>query len=275
MKSRIFEDCNYKAVYDKGITIRSKCSLAGPILELNYPEFWDVKITNCCNASPSCSYCYMDSKWEEPLHPVLEKFEGLFSRLTKNQRPFQIAFGGGEPTIHPQFIQILESCYRMGIVPNYTTNGTNFTESILKATANYCGGVAVSAHEQLDWRSGIQKFFDTIYTKLNLHIVINDKDTIDYFMSVYNEYKNKNISYFVLLPYVEKGRAKNKNIDYEYLKKMLVKCDLKRLAFGAHFYDFLRTENPFNEIVSLYEPEIFSKFLDLTTMKVYKNSFEV
>ncbi len=278
MKVRTFEDCNYKAVYHDGITIRSALNPELPIRPLDYPEFWDVKITNCCNADPLCPYCYMNSKFEEPLKPVLNEFEDFFSHLSNNQRPFQIAFGGGEPTFHPQFIRILESCSRMGIVPNYTTNGVNITLEILEANFLYgVGGVAVSTHEQLNWEEGVKRLLSPIplYYKVNLHSVINDRQTIDYFYSIYKKYKDSLISYFVLLPYEEQGRANHKNIDYDYLKQILSKCDLERIAFGAHFYEFLRAEEPLNKIVSLYEPEIFSKFLDLTTMKVHNSSFEV
>ena len=45
----------------------------------------------------------------------------------------------GEPTIHPQFCEFLETVYNSGVVPNYTTNGITlakgdeYTEKLLDA----------------------------------------------------------------------------------------------------------------------------------------------
>lgn len=279
MKIRRFEECNYKAVYHNGVTIRSTFDSERAITELPYPEFWDIKITNRCNANPGCPYCYMDSSADKPLGSgVLQKFIDFFSVMDVNQRPFQIAFGGGEPTIHPEFPAIIEACHNLGIVPNYTTNGTAITEDIANITKRFCDGVAISTHGQLNWRAGVEKLLSCNGKfKINFHTIISDKKSIDDFYAIYKEYENKNIPYFVLLPLSATGRATGRTIvvDTEYLKKILKRCDLKRIAFGAHFYEFLKKESLFNRIVSLYEPEIFSKFLDLTTMKIYKNSFEV
>lgn len=51
----------------------------------------------------------------------------------------------GEPTIHPQFCEFLETVYNSGVVPNYTTNGITlakgdeYTEKLLDSTKKYVG----------------------------------------------------------------------------------------------------------------------------------------
>jgi len=81
------------------------------------------------------------------------------------------------------------------------------------------------------------------------------------------------IDYFVLLPYGNQGRAENKEIDWEYLVTKLPD-NQSQIAFGANFYPYL-CNGGHNIKVSLYEPEIMSKFLDLKDMSLYTSSFNV
>jgi hypothetical protein len=89
-------------------------------------------------------------------------------------------------------------------------------------------------------------------------------------MATYYQYHGK-VKYFVLLPLSSQGRCKESAIDWEYLIKELPE-DCPDIAFGANFYPYL-CENPGRFPVSLYEPELMSKYLDLETMKIYPSSF--
>ena len=61
---------------------------------------------------------------------------------------FQVALGGGNPNEHSFFHEILRiTREEYGIVPSYSTNGSGFTDKVLRATADFCGAVAVSAYE--------------------------------------------------------------------------------------------------------------------------------
>ncbi len=273
MKIRMFPENNYKAIYLNGKTMRIALKRKKPITELKYPEFYDVKLTNVC--SGKCSYCYQNSiESENHFENILEKIDSFFGTMTENQKPFQVALGGGSPDEHPDFISILKRFFDLGITPNYTTNGMNITDKILDATKKYCGGVALSCHNHLKkyWTSSLEKMYNQ-KIKVNLHIIISDKKSIDDFIDIYNQYKDK-VDYFVLLPYISQGRAKQKDIDYQYLLNKLKNIDVKQIAFGANFYDFLKkNKNSFD--VSLYEPEILSKYLDMKDMKLYKSSFNL
>ena len=169
------------------------------------------------------------------------------------------------------------------ICPNYTTNGMfcDYTEAaaseneieILKATQKYCGGVAISCHLHLQdyWEVAARQFIK-YGIRLNFHIIISDKKSIDEFVEIYNEWKGR-VEYFVLLPYGNQGRAEKKEIDWEYLVKMLPE-NQSQIAFGANFYPYL-LKGGHNIKVALYEPEIMSKFLDLKDMRVYPSSFNL
>ena len=272
IKTREFKEHNYKAVWFNGKTIRMTIDPKKEITELRYPEFYDVKITGYCEGR--CPWCYMDSSSKgQHYMDAVTKIEDYFGPMSVNERPFQVAIGGGEPTTHPQFIDILRTFKELGIEPNYTTNGMWNDVNILKASKEFCGGVALSCHPHLKsyWENATEKYLSE-KVKLNFHLIISDRNSVDYFWDIYKEYEGV-IDYFVLLPYEVQGRAPKKEIDWEYLVSRLPE-NTKQIAFGAGFYPYL-LQKDHNIKVSLYEPEIMSKFLDLKDMKLYPSSFNL
>ena len=78
----------------------------------------------------------------------MDDFNSLLANMIKS-RVLQIALGGGEPTLPPNFPKILKKLrVERNIIPNYTTNGSNLTDEILKASKQYSGAVAVSYSEK-------------------------------------------------------------------------------------------------------------------------------
>lgn len=276
MKIRVFPEHNYKSFYFGHNTVRIAIDSSKPITELIYPEFYDVKITDKCYGA--CPYCYMNSTPKaDPYNDILGKIDSFFGDMTDNERPFQVAIGGGEPTESPDFIESLELFHKLGITPNYTTNGmfiykiNSYIEELMTVTKKCCGGVAVSCHPHLDhcWEEASYLFIEN-GIRLNFHIIISDANSVDVFKDIYDKW-NKVLDYFVLLPYSSQGRGDNKKIDWDYLVSKMPK-DTSKIAFGANFYPYLmKNPNLFN--VSLYEPESMSKFLDLKDMKIYPSSF--
>jgi organic radical activating enzyme len=273
MKVRILPESNYKSFYLDGKTIRIALDPNKPILELKYPEFFDVKVTSKCFGK--CPYCYQSSlETCNNQLGIVDKFVDYFSKFDNNQKPYQIAFGGGEPTSHPEFCNLLQTCKNMGMTPNYTTNGMWVNNQnafeILSTTIMVCGGVAVSTHPHLEkyWREAVNKYLErNVHT--NLHVIIGNRNSIDKFSEIYNEYTGK-IKYFVLLPMSPQGRSKESFNDWDYLKSK-INGSPKDVAFGANFHPYLSKDNKFN--VSIYDPESMSAYLDLESMKCYKSSF--
>jgi len=286
IKTRIEKESNYRAIWCNGKTLRFAIDSSKPILELKYPEFYDLKVTGNCEGN--CPYCYMNSSKEEHYKNIISKVRNFFGPMSSNERPFQVALGGGEPTSHPDFIELLRVLKEeLDICPNYTTNGmwsgaintrqfvelTKEQKDLINATINYCGGVAVSCHPHLQpfWQSAAQ-FYSTYNVRLNFHIIISDYDSINDFRRIYDSWESK-VDYFVLLPYGVQGRAIKKEIDWKYLITQLPENQSK-IAFGANFYPYLLKDGH-NIKVNLYEPEIMSKFLDLKDMKIYPSSFNL
>lgn len=136
------------------------------------PVLIDLSLNNYCNLS--CDFCYMSAK---PLKAgenlSMEDFDILLKKMIKS-RVLQIALGGGEPTLHPQFTEILRKLRTDGnIIPNYTTNGSNLTPKILKATKEHCGAAAVSySEERIDQTFDATKKFISYGIQTNLHVVL-------------------------------------------------------------------------------------------------------
>lgn len=277
MKARTFPEENYRSLHIGGKTMRFKIDPTKPIGELKFPEFYDVAINDRCWGR--CEYCYADAKesgtdFDRPAEKIARYFgEGM----TPNQRPFQVAIGGtGEPTMHPDFLEVLREFHIWGITPNFTTNGmfmANGGNDVVAAAQKYCGGVAVSCHKHLMpfWTTAVESFTDH-GVKTNLHIIISDYNSIKDFVETYKAYSEK-IDYFVLLPYSSIGRGKPRKVDWKNLKVALATMDMGKIAFGANFYPYLKDDGIGREI-SLYEPEIMSKFLSLRgNGALYKSSF--
>lgn len=279
IKIREFKDKNYKAIYMNGKTMRIAIDNKKPILELDYPEFLDVKLTEHCNGQ--CPYCYMSSNpTDNHYDNVIQKIQNYFGKLDSNQKPFQVAIGGGEPTSSPDFSEALKTFYDMNICPNYTTNGMwiqdkEKIDEILNSTKKYCGGIAISCHPHLKtyWQESLNLYYKNDI-KINLHIIISDKQSIDDFIDIFNKYE-KMVDYFVLLPLIPQGRAKETKLEWDYFIENLP--NTTKIAFGAKFYEYLKSSKDFSKKldISLYEPEILSKFLDLKDMSIYNSSFSM
>jgi organic radical activating enzyme len=276
IRVRTEKEANYRGIFCGGKTIRLALDVSKPITELKFPEFYDIKLTSKCHGN--CGQCYTDSRdTSQHADNILEKLSKIFGGMDDNQRPFQCALGGGEPTEHPDFVKVLELLHGFGIVPNCTTNGMSVTDELVAAMKTYCGGVAISCHPHLKdyWESAAKKFSDA-EIKLNFHLIISDKESIDYFLDIFNAWFTT-VDYFVLLPYGNQGRAPHKDIDNTYLfsvLKNMSKDQLSKIAFGANFYEELKKHTSWLQL-SLYEPELMSQFIDLVEMKVYPSSFSI
>lgn len=118
------------------------------------PELVDVKITDYCPFG--CEYCYQDST-PHGEHASLEAIKNIASAFA-TMRVFEVALGGGEPTMHPDFVEILKTFRQHKIVPNFTTKSVHWLkddklrEDILKYAGSFAYSVenAKEAEEIID-----------------------------------------------------------------------------------------------------------------------------
>lgn len=294
VRVRKFPDKNYHAIWNHLQTIRLGKGVAAE-LDPDRSEFYDVGINTKCNAE--CPFCYVSAtgnginfpdicetwtKWMSTF-PEDEKV-GQFN-IFKTSKPFQIAIGStGEPTIHPQFCEFLETVYNTGVVPNYTTNGIvlaeggELSDKILEYTDKYCGGVAVSfSNPALTTyaRMAVEKLME-VDVKINLHHIISDIASVDRFLELQKEY-DSNVYYHVLLPLMPSGRsAEGLSEDaWDYLEEKLHTDKLWNVAFGAHFIKNLEKSKKIQ--AWLYPAESLSKNIILTKdcVKITPSSFDL
>ena len=134
------------------------------------PETIDIKINEWCDFG--CPYCYMNSKKTTKAEMSVERLTQILKSF--NPLPYQIAFGGGEPTAHSDFVNVLKETRALNVVPNFTTAGHLFNDKIINAANDYCGGIAVTYHSF----KGIRWFHDTYVNwrnnfrkQLNVHLI--------------------------------------------------------------------------------------------------------
>ena len=73
-----------------------------------------VEITDACNLS--CPVCYAESGPHRQTHRSLEQVEFMLDCVVRNEKePDIVQISGGEPTIHPQFFEILDAAKRRPI----------------------------------------------------------------------------------------------------------------------------------------------------------------
>lgn len=137
------------------------------------PELIDLSITSYCQRG--CSFCYRGANPNVYRHLSLDGVRSVVNQAA-DCGTLQIALGGGNPNQHPDFVEILRLIRDKGLVPSYTTNGDGLTEKVLRATAEYCGAMAVSAYPPFDenyYRSLMARIKDH-GIKANLHAIIRE-----------------------------------------------------------------------------------------------------
>jgi len=102
------------------------------------PELVDIKITDYCDHN--CPWCYqsssVDGKHADYIHPITKALGEL--------KVFEVALGGGEPTLHPRFTSILRDFQYCGVVPNFTTHKLAWLrdDSLRQEVLASCGAFA-------------------------------------------------------------------------------------------------------------------------------------
>ena len=123
--------------------------LQEPVAKGLTPELVDIKITDFCPIG--CTYCYQNSTVAGK-HADISTLRSLAYVLAE-MKVFEVALGGGEPTMHPDFLEILKMFRRHGIVPNFTTKSLKWTQDEdYQEILDLCGAFAYSVNTVADVR---------------------------------------------------------------------------------------------------------------------------
>ena len=238
------------------------------------PEVLDISIIRKCNFN--CPYCYMSSTENDNSMLSIDDIKWLV-KFFDDYKPYQVAIGGGEPSLHPNFVEILKLFRDNNIVPNYTTNGLALlNKKIVESTAKYCGGIALTYHSH---KSDIFKKALNILVELpvqkNIHLIVSHKNIklVEKFIDSVIE----KIDTIVLLKFMNIGRGsllpENEYMltkeDYKIIKRILKNYPPGKIAVGASFIPLaIETaveSNMSYELISIfyYNPEsILTGYID-------------
>lgn len=148
----------------------------------SFPHLVDVGIMgSCANGQAGlCAaagiQCYQSGSMIVQQDMDFEDFRWIAEQCAGKVNQFALG-GRGDPNLHARFCDILRTCREHGITPNYTTSGLGLTDDAVRASARYCGAVAVSWYRNDNTLSAIEAFVrsDVI---TNIHYVLA-RNTID------------------------------------------------------------------------------------------------
>ena len=109
--------------------------------ELVYPITVEIDPTNLCNHR--CAWCVsMEAHTGEKLG--LDRFTSLVRELKQADVRSVVLKGGGEPTTHPQFIEMLDVLRNAGLAVGLITNGSMPRPGSVAKVVEVCDWVRVS-----------------------------------------------------------------------------------------------------------------------------------
>lgn len=118
-----------------------------PYVKSTVPELVDLKITDACPYG--CEFCCQGSTRNGAVAEYYNIRNIL--QICAELGTFEIAIGGGEPTTHPNFADIVRCTHELGMVPNFTTYAVDWLlEPKIVEAVKLCGGIGVSVHNASD-----------------------------------------------------------------------------------------------------------------------------
>jgi len=219
-----FDGCKWSTFFDPntGFYLRKELGKDEPFWG-PLPELLDISITNSCGKG--CSYCYQNAT-PGGRSMSLDEYRSILSQVKGHVQ--QVALGGGEPTEHPEFIELLRTTREdFDIIPSYTTNGSpeTLTDEIVEATKKYCGAVAVSWHEGSDKQFALKRFLNADVTT-NIHFIV-DASNIDKAIEMLEERPfTEGINAIIFLLHKPVGRAAHGKLVLQFDEKVQRFLDL-------------------------------------------------
>ena len=164
---KIRRDKNALAFFDDKTGFKARYAI-GSYTKARVPELVDIKINDYCPFA--CDFCYQGST-PTGGHSTLEQMTFVADELGKH-KVFEVALGGGEPTMHPQFKEILELFAERGVVPNFTTKNLGYIKREWKNIEHLVGAFAYSAEDAKHVSLAAEMFASVDPSKVNLHYVM-------------------------------------------------------------------------------------------------------
>ena len=263
-----YQNGNYRtSIFDDGTKIRETKE---DIFIPNFPESFDLKITNYCNVL--CPMCHEGST-SYGLHGDI-----LNPKFINTLQPYtECSIGGGDPLSHPDLLEFLQILKYKNIIANITVNQKHFLESqeFIQKLVNdkliYGLGISVMKADD-NLIKMIQKYPNAV-----IHVIngIIDENNL-------GKMYNKNLK-LLILGYKEFRRGKyfysteveNKKLKmYDLLPKILNKfkvVSFDNLAIKQLDVKRLLSEDKWNEFY-MGDDGQYTMYIDLVENKFAKSS---
>jgi len=185
-----------------------------------------------CNAG--CFFCYYKSELNSPMKTL-----GVLKKeidLMKSMRFEEIELSGGEPTIHPDFIEIIKYIDSIGLKASFVTNAFELNLNVLKELKPYLNDILISIqgyqenHNKIlrlpEAYNNILEVIDAC-NNLDIPVRINTtvhKNNIDNLLYIYEDIKSK-VRTWNLIPinYWDDARKLKREMPYEKISEVLEK----------------------------------------------------
>lgn len=235
------------------------------------PTLVDISITSYCDKG--CKFCYQSSS----IHGKHADKNHVFSVLDKLKKAgvLEIVFGGGEPTSHPDFSEILKYAKNLGFVVSFTTrNYTLDSHPAVKHILDNTKSIAFSCNTPEDVEKVVEYdarldakniWFRGNTTIQNILGLTNLEGLKEFLDECSNNYITQNVS---LLGYKEFGfgaNRKSENVDgwidliKTYVDDNENKCNL---SFGID-----------SIVVKKYKDELISSGIDYRMLVAEEGKF--
>ena len=193
------------------------------MMEPEFPESIDLKITNYCNNN--CTFCYANSS-NEGKHGKKIFIKNIISQM----KPFtEIAIGGGNPLEHPDLLEILEYAKDRNVICNMTLKDIDAINNIDLINDLYQNGLIASFGISPTSIKTIKELKNSLDLRIDfiLHLILG-VHSLKFIQDIEKEYFDK----ILILGYKNIGKGD------EYYKKYKTKIEKNIEEVGNYILNY-------------------------------------
>jgi hypothetical protein len=241
-------------------------------VKLESPMLLDLKITDYCGITNCGAACYQNSTTNGK-HCDMDYIKKM-AEFIKENKVMEIAIGGGEPTHHPNFIEIVETLSKHCNV-NFTTRNKeflvkNYVEKHNPSLKNVRFALSIDSISDIDFLCQF-KHLDN-YPHAQYVVGQNNEDFLE---RLINKCVKSSIS-LVLLGWKTTGRG-NTRVPFEIkqpYKHILKHARNSNISVDTSFFS-LYGHDGIPDRIKITEEGVYSSYIDCVEKRLYKSSYHL
>ena len=185
-----------------------------PGFYLDTPPLVWLEITRKCNMR--CPHCYISAGDERVLELPTSKLKEILTQMSE-MGVWAVAITGGEPTLHPDFVEIVNHAHKCGLLIGIATNGLLLSDDILRQIPTEGVIISISIDDLHNAGCGTNKNFqlatDTLSRCISLGFDVNimtntHRQNLNEIVPLMNWAETNDVS-IRSVPFSPLGRGKN------------------------------------------------------------------